>query len=218
MKLFKAPALFFCLLIGGMTTAGFGQAPVNALAVLPTATPMQAKLTRNLTARALDSAGFASTPVQLKKGATYDVLKQSKFDTMLDVGGQQVMVSTHELIVTPKGPVVAVTVVGFTPGTIFLESARYSLDGNQDRNVKNSLKKLIPEGVITAPVEIIVTDALSTAAQDQGDTLQGTIVTSGNTSTVFVRGTPRNVLTVVYTFNGQRFTKQVPEGSKLVLP
>ena len=116
--------------------------------------------------------------------------------------------------------------MAFTPGVIQLISARYSLQNDQPRNVKNHLAKLIPKGLITAPVTIQVTDALSTAAQDEGNITRGQAAgvsaTQGGVTVgvaeVVIQSPQANLLTVEYMFNGQRFKKEALEGSYLVLP
>lgn len=124
-------------------------------------------------------------------------------------------------------PTSASQTVVFTPGVIELVSARYTLPGNQPRNVKNRLQRLIPASEITAPVSILVTDALSDAAKNQGETTSsvGVVVTEKvdkNTTVgvavVETQETPKNMLTVKYTFNGQTYEKQALEGGYLVLP
>jgi hypothetical protein len=115
---------------------------------------------------------------------------------------------------------------GFVPGTIQLISARYSLPNDAARNVKNRFAKLVPSGVINAPVSILVTDQLSDAALDQGNFTTATgaavAVTDGTTTAgvaqVVVQEQGRNMLTVEYLYNGQKYKKQAVEGSYIVLP
>ncbi|MGV3664252.1 MAG: hypothetical protein ACO1TE_29030 [Prosthecobacter sp.] len=111
--------------------------------------------------------------------------------------------------------------VGFVPGVLEIVSAKYSLRGNQPRNVKNRLTKMITEGHITAPVSMRVSDALSDAARNQGD-ITGTtalLITEDIIAATTTQQTGNaNVLTVVYTFNGKTHSKWVAEGEMLVLP
>lgn len=114
----------------------------------------------------------------------------------------------------------------FQPGVIELVSARYSLPGNQPRNVKNRLQKFIPTTPISAPISILVSDDLSDAAKAQGNFTTsvgiGASVTATDSATVGVAvvqsQTNKNMLTVEYIFNGVRLRKQAVEGSQLVLP
>lgn len=121
--------------------------------------------------------------------------------------------------------------ITFQPGVIELISARYTLPGNQPRNVKNRLQKLIPSSVISAPVSIFVSDELSDAAKAQGTVTtavgvgvgvsttddQGTTVGVG-VAVAQAQTTPKNILTVEYIFNGQKLRKQAAEGTQLILP
>lgn len=115
---------------------------------------------------------------------------------------------------------------GFTPGVIELISARYTLQNDQPRNVKNRLAKLIPKGTITAPVTVQVTDALSDAALDEGNLTRGAAAVATTTKNgvtigvaeVVVQAPQPNMLTVEYMYNGQRLKKQAAEGTLLVLP
>lgn len=126
----------------------------------------------------------------------------------------------------PGAGVPAIAGMTFTPGEIQLISARYTLQYDQPRNVKNRLSKLIPKGTITAPVTIQVTDALSDAALDEGNVTRGAAAVATTTQNgvtvgvaqVAVQGPQPNTLTVEYMFNGQRFKKQAAEGTLLVLP
>lgn len=121
-------------------------------------------------------------------------------------------------------PVAAIP--GFAPGVIELISARYTLQNDQPRNVKNRLAKLIPKGTITAPVTVQVSDALSDAALDEGNLTRGAAAAATTTrngvtigvAEVVVQGPQPNLLTVEYMYNGQRFKKQASEGTLLVLP
>ena len=124
----------------------------------------------------------------------------------------------------PAAP--ATGIPGFVPGVIQILSARYSLPNEAARNVKNRFVKLVPSGVINAPVSIQVTDQLSDAALDQGNftasTGAGVAVTDGTVTVgvakVVTQELGRNTLTVEYMYNGQRYKKQAIEGSYIVLP
>ncbi|MCX6848046.1 MAG: hypothetical protein NTY98_03915 [Verrucomicrobia bacterium] len=208
MKLIRGLVLISAAILGA--TAALAQ---NAAKL------MQAELLRSTTGRGIDSFGFASLSVPLKKGALYDVVRQENGNVVLTIDGKQVVVPTGAVALTEKLLASVTSNTGFVPGKIVLVSAKYSLDGNPPRNVKNALQKLIPQTIVTEPVQIIVTDALSSAAQDQGNQTQGTvIITPDMRVNVVIRTPTKNVLTVEYLFNGKSFTKQVPEGEKLVLP
>lgn len=208
MKLVRGLVLFSAVLLGA--TAAMAQ---NSGA------HMQAELKRSTTGRGIDSSGFASLLIALKKGAIYDVVRQENSSVVLKIDGKDVVVQMDAVALTKKLQTAVAALNGFVPGKIVLLSAKYSLDGNQPRNVKNNLQKLIPQSIITEPVQILVTDALSTAAQDQGNQGQAAVlITHGMVIGVLTGAPSKNVLTVEYLFNGKSFTKQVPEGEKLVLP
>lgn len=185
----------------------------------PAAPPMQAEITRSTTGRGIDKAGFASIPFPLKKGAIYDVMRRVNAGVVVNVEGKDVMVPSGDVSLTEKVQAPPPSADGFTAGKIVLVSAKYTMDGNQPRNVKNRLQKLVPQGIITAPVEIFVNDSLSLAVQTQGKIIDGTIsATSSTTANINLRVPTKNVLTVEYLFNGEKRTKQAPEGAKMVLP
>ncbi len=149
---------------------------------------------------------------------------------MTPTGAYPVGVSTF----TPGIPATPATnaaptgaVSGFQPGIIELVSARYTLPGNQPRNVKNRLSKFIPATVISAPISILVSDTLSDAAKAQKDITTsvgiGAAATDANGITIGVavvqsQTTEKNLLTVEYIYNGVRHKKQALEGTQLVLP
>ncbi len=109
----------------------------------------------------------------------------------------------------------------FVPGVLEIVSAKYTLQGNQPRNVKNRLRKMVSEGHIDSPVAVRVTDALSDAAINQGNSVtSATVVITDDLIAAAVTQEQRaaNMLNVVYIFNGQTYSKWVREGDMLVLP
>lgn len=160
-------------------------------------------------------------------------------------GGTNSALDTPQTSTTSGAPTISFG--AFQPGIIELVSARYTLPGNQPRNVKNRLQKLIPNTVISAPVSILVSDELSDAAKAQGTvttsvgigvaatsaqaTTIGTTTPQGNSASITqVNGvtvgvaavqsqtTQKNILTVEYIYNGVRLKKQALEGTQMVLP
>lgn len=93
-------------------------------------------------------------------------------------------------------------------------SAKYTLEGNQPRNVKSKVEKLVPTGPLTQMVKIPVTDDLSSAAARQNMVVLGTMTGGGNR----VHIAPKNLLIVTYQYHGQTLTKQSVEGTTLFLP
>ena len=94
----------------------------------------QGELLRSTTGRGIDSAGFASIYVPLKKGAIYDVVRQENGNVVLSVEGQSVMVQSSYVTVTEKSPPPVVKVEGFVPGKVVIISAKYSLEGNSHQS------------------------------------------------------------------------------------
>lgn len=195
---------------------------VNASAQTP-APSQQAELNRSTAGRTLNDRDLADGTMPLKKGMVFDVVEQKMGYVVISANGRKVVVAQTDVTVTakPEAPASTTTISPataastFTPGQIVLISAKYTLQGNQPRNVKNRLTKLIPEGTINQPVEILVTDDLSSAASIQGNTVT---VRNGGSGGIVVTGTARNILTVEYSFNGQIRKKQAAEGTYLTLP
>lgn len=221
--------LFFLMVLAACLNQGLGQTP---------GPQYKAEMLRTMKGRGIDADGFASVDVPLQKGATYDVVKRGVGQIVLNVDGRNVIVSPREVLLSEKplpafsagtgsgvtggaAPAVAVGPGGFVPGKLVVLSARYSLSGNQSRNVKSKVEKMIPPGDITRPVEILVSDQLSHAAQNEPTAVtQGVAVITPEVVVVGeqTKVTGRNVLTVEYLFNNQRLTKQAFEGTTMVLP
>ncbi|MGV3659401.1 MAG: hypothetical protein ACO1TE_04430 [Prosthecobacter sp.] len=187
---------------------------------------LQAEILRSMTGKGIDAAGFGNIPTPLRKGMIFDVEKHAVGTVILNVDGRKVMVAPGDVRIAEKPAATQAAAVpgaprGFVPGRILVLSAKYTLAGNQPRNVKNRIQKLIPDGILARPVEILVSDNLSMAAQSQGDGGQSVaVVVTPKVTAVVVQNTliPKNVLTIEYTFNGQRMVKQALEGTRMVLP
>lgn len=204
--------LVFCL------SDAFGQAPH-----LP---PQQAEILRSMNGKGIDANGFGNIPMPLKKGMTYDVVKEGVGQVTLDVDGRKVIVPSRDVRISDKPAATqaapaAGAPAGFVPGKFMVLSAKYTLAGNQPRNVKNRVEKLVPAGMLARPVEILVSDQLSMAAQNQGDGIQSVVViATPELVAIALQNTlnPPNVLTIEYMYNGKRMMKQGVEGTKIVLP
>ncbi len=207
-----------------MSLAGisYGQAPAEY---------QHALIIRSTSGRVLDDRGFPTSVVPLSKGQDYNVVEQKVGYLVISVGGKKVSVPPGDTTVSkgkvaersttrPAKPIIVPAgveppaLVAVTPGTIEILSAKYTLMGNQPRNVKTKLLKLIPAGVIDKSVNVLVSDALSTAASSQGN--MSYVRTS--TSTYTLQEHPKNILTVEYLFNGESRTKQAVEGTYMTLP
>lgn len=100
-------------------------------------------------------------------------------------------------------------------GTGFLRivSAKYGRPNERQYEVKDEIRKRLPKGPITNPVEILVSDALlrnRAGYMTQTGALRGNVV-------IMQKDTPC-ILTITYEYNGERFKKEVLEGRSLVLP
>lgn len=185
-----------------------------------TAKPLQAQVTRSTTGRTLGPNGLAIGTMPLKKGMIYPVVEQKMGYVVMDAGGGKVVVPQSDVTLSEMtAPPPTAAVPGqFQPGQVVLISARYTVEGNQPRNVKNRLDKLIPKGLITEPISIMVTDALSSLAESQSGVITGVVTDTPSGAVVQLQGSRKNILTVEYSFNGQVRKKQVPEGAYLTLP
>jgi hypothetical protein len=207
----------------------------SVIAQQPSADPspkFKATMKRSVTGRILDDRGLAAGNKTLMKDKTYNVLTQELGYVVIQVEQDKVSVPVVEVAVSPgsvgsssvsdqtpsyrptESPTVASTSASIPAGNYVLISAKYTLEGNQPRNVKNKIAKLLPDGQVTRTVSFRVTDDICPAAKTQGNSYNVFV-----TSTRYVVKTrPLNVLTVVYTFNDKLVTKEVVEGSVLVLP
>lgn len=203
-------ATFFSSALMFMSPALLAQTSVSSPA-------RQATIMRATTGRMLNAQGLADQPVPVRKGFVFEVAEESLADVTLVHNGRKFKVSKSDVSIAEKGASSGVSSKGFQPGTIVLISAKYTVLGNQPRNVKNRLSKLIPMGVVTEPIAIQVTDDLSSLAGAQGNTAT-TVTIDANSTVITTTEVPKNVLTVEYSFNGQIRKKQALEGSYLVLP
>lgn len=200
-----------------VAAASFGQSPEPA-PTAPAAPSMRAELVRSTSGRTLNDRNLADGTMPLKKGMMYDVVEQRMGYVVISANSRKVVVAQTDVTLSPKpmaSTKISPATSGFTPGEIVLISAKYTLEGNQPRNVKNRLSKLVPTGVVTEPVRIMVSDDLSSAATLESGRV--TVRRSGS-NMVFVRGASTNILTVEYSFNGEIRKKQAIEGSYLTLP
>ncbi len=196
--------------------------------------PQQAELLRTINAQILGPDGFPRGTRQLSKGVIFDVESETFDDVIGKMNGQKIRVPKQAVTLTEKAEDLKPTVAGFKPGQLIIQSGRYSLEGNQPRNVKTRLQKYLPAGgMLTEPLIFIVSDDLSTAAGNQKTliisnqssaivTTQGpnqptqqVMVTQTQTSAV---PTAPNVLVVDYTFNGRKGRKVGVEGQTMTLP
>lgn len=191
----------------------------------------QAQLLRTVAAQVLGSDGFPKGTAQLSKGVIFDVVEETFADVIGTMNGRKFRVSKQAVTITEKEGELKSTVAGFKPGQLVILSARYSLEGNQPRNVKTRLQKYLPpDGILTEPFVFLVTDDLSLAAENQKTIVQSSqtavVVTDPRTGrrvmvtqnqNTAVRTAP-NTLVVEYTFNGRKGRKVGMEGKQMTLP
>lgn len=191
----------------------------------------QAQLIRTVNVQFLGSDGFPIDTQQLSKGVIFDVVEEAFSDVIGVLDGKKFRVSRQVVTLTEKEGELQSTVDGFTPGQLVIISARYSLEGNQPRNVKSKLLKYLPkDGMLTEPVVFLVSDDLSRSAENQKtlfqssqtsvlvtdpETLGQVVVTETRTSAV---PSSPNTLVVEYTFNGKKGRKVGMEGKEMTLP
>ncbi len=211
---------------GGLISTSFAQNAAKG-------PPKQALVVGTVNAEVLAPNGFARGRKEIAKGVIFDIESETLAEVTGKVNGQTIRVSKQVVTLSEKQEALKPTVAGFKPGQLVILSAKYSLEGNQPRNVKTRLQKYLPEnGMLTEPLVFTITDDLSTAAGNQK-----TIVISGQTSafviqdprrprnTVVITQTPTtavqtspNVLVVEYSFNGKKGRKVGTEGKTMTLP
>lgn len=191
-------------------------------------------MVRTANGRFVSTDGFTEGDVKLVKGMIFDVDRLDIRGVIVHHAQRKVMIDKQHVRLFDRLPSLQATVKGFKPGQLVILSAKYTLAGNQPRNVKSRLEKYLPDkGLLTAPLKFLVTDDLSTAAGNQqfivipGQATQ-VVITSGRNGQeqVFVQsGTPStviqtapNVLFVEYSFAGKKYRKVAYEGAEMVLP
>ena len=200
----------------------------------PPAKPQQAEMVRTANGRFVSPDGFTEGDVKLVKGMIFDVDRLDIRGVIVHHAQRKVMIDKQNVRLFDRLPSMQATARGFTPGQLIILSARYSLEGNQPRNVKTRLEKYLPDkGLLTAPLKFLVTDDLSSAAGNQqfiiieGQATQVVIVPdqNGQKRVVVRQGTPStviqtapNVLAVEYSFAGKKYRKVGYEGTEMVLP
>ncbi len=200
----------------------------------PPPKPQQAEMVRTANGRFVSPDGFTEGDVKLVKGMIFDVDRLDIRGVIVHHAQRKVMIDKQNVRLFDRLPTLQATAEGFTPGQLVLLSAKYTLSGNQPRNVKTRLEKYLPDkGLLTAPLKFVVTDDLSTAAGNQqfvvipGQATQVVITPgrNGQNRVIVQPGTPStviqtapNVLFVEYSFAGKKYRKVAYEGSEMVLP
>jgi hypothetical protein len=171
----------------------------------------EAEILRSISGNALDEKGFSQGSVPLKKGMIYRVLEQSFSDVILDNDGKRIKVGKNDVRLSEAKATDEEGASG--AGFLRIVSAKYGRPNDRQYEVKEEIKKRLPKGPITNPVEILVSDALLRSRagyMTQTGVLQGNVV-------IMQKDTPC-ILTITYEYNGERLKKEVMEGRNLVLP
>ena len=170
----------------------------------------QAEMLRSALGSTLDDREFSKGTIQLKKGDVFLVEKQTYSDVVLAKRGERFRVAKNEVRLTEANPSTETEAYG---ESLRILSAKYDRPNNRQYEVKEEIKKRLPEGALLAPVEILVSDALLRSRAGymvQTGVLQGNVVT--------MQKDVLCILTITYEQNGQSFKKEVLEGNTLVLP
>jgi hypothetical protein len=118
----------------------------------------QAEILRSVSGHALDEKGFSRGSVPLKKGMVYPVSEQSFSDVISDDGGERIKVRKSDVRLSEVEATDTEAANG--AGFLHIVSAKYGRPNDRQYEVKEEIKKRLPKGPITNPVEILVSDAL----------------------------------------------------------
>lgn len=135
----------------------------------------QAEILRSVSGRNLDDKGFSHATVPLRKGMILPLLGQSFSDVILDFDGVRIKVGRDDVRLSEAKATDEEGVRG--AGFLRVVSAKYGRAGDRKYDVKEEIKKRLPEGPIAGPVEILVSDAL---LRSRASSLTQTGVLQGN--------------------------------------
>jgi hypothetical protein len=169
-----------------------------------------ATIKRSTSGQKLDERGFGAGSVSLQSGMIYPVEKQDMGSVTIRDGDTLVRVNKSDVDLAEDD--------GSTSGGGFFRivSANYrATTGGRRYSVKQEILKRIPKGPITQPIKILIDDHLLRARAQEVNIQYGTI--DGNNN-VRLDAPKVMMLTIVYEYEGKRFTKEVTEGNYLILP
>jgi len=155
----------------------------------------------------VDEKGVTTGSVNLKKGDSFEVVNEDMASVTVENNGSLVKIPKDAVRVSVQEPPAP------DSGMIRIVSAKFGRTGDRTYEVKEEVKKRIPQGPIKDPVKILVSDALLRAKAAAVNQSTGTV--NGNVVTVDSRPL---ILKVTYEWNGQRLTKEAMEGQTLQLP
>lgn len=163
--------------------------------------PQKVEIIRSISGSVVSDTGIGGGTVQLIKGSIYPVLKDGLTEVTLDVNGQTVRVLKD-----------AVRPTEADGSFLRIISAKYGFPGEQQFEVKEEIKKRLPENPVKEPVKILVSDKLLRA---KAGLMTRTKMVNGRVVTY-----DRNdaILTITYEYDSERKTQEVMEGKYLILP
>jgi len=173
-----------------------------------------ATIKRSTSGEKLNENGFGAGTVQLQSGMTYEVEKQDLGSVTLRDGDILIRVNRTNVDVMKDDGSASV-------GDFFrIVSASYrATTGGTRYNVKHEIQKRLPRGPLTQPVQILIDDHLLRARANEVNSQTAVARQTGpDTYKVKLDAPKQMILTIVYEYNGQRFTKEVAGGDYLVLP
>ena len=167
------------------------------------ATNYKAVILRSVPGPVLNEKGFTTGTVKLNKGESYPVVDQNLTEVTILVKGSNVRVAKSDVLISED-----------TEGGNFVRiiSAKYGFPGETQWEVKEEIKKRMPENPLKEAAEILVSDKLLRA---KANSMVKTTLVNGRPVVV-----PRDgaILTITYEVDGDRKVKEVVEGTYLTLP
>jgi hypothetical protein len=170
----------------------------------------KATLNRASSGKVLDERGFTVKQLPLLKGMTYDVTAEAMGNVTIKVDGQTVRVAKSDVTLAEVAATPTPKPGEFVPVQFTLVTAKYGIPGRASRTVRSAVRKIVPDGMLNAPVKITASAALLGSDEDEPD------------KTTAAKNVPKdtklNVLTVTYRLGTQEFKKEAVENTFLVIP
>lgn len=201
-------SLLLFLGIFGLVPVGFPQASEKETA--PPKAALVATLKRTTSGKKLDAQGFATENITLQKGMTYPVEQEDFSSVVLRDGEQLIKLNKTEVdLQEDDGSVLA-------GAPLKLISAVYwDTSGGRRYSVESDLRRMLPQGRIQEPVQILIGDYLLGARASEVNTQFGRVDENMN---IRLEAPKLMALDVVYEYEGKEVRKTVREGDFLILP
>lgn len=204
-----AKSILLLVLLSGLQASLFGQ-DNKAGEEQPRQPQYIATIKRSTSGQKLDDRGFGAGSVSLQSGMVYPVEKQDMGSVTIRDGDALIRVNKSDVELAEDDGSAA------EGGFFRIVSANYqATTGGRRYSVKQEILKRIPKGPITQPIKILIDDHLLRARAQEVNIQYGTI--DGNNN-VTLDAPKIMMLTIIYEYEGKRFTKEVTEGNYLVLP